>query len=80
MNDELTKHKEEFAAAFLQKTGLDPTMVVMICEGHFPNQTFWFRPKTKREIELETKSENTLETLRYCPECPCENCKNRRNK
>jgi hypothetical protein len=69
----------QFAAAFSQQIGLDPTRVVLIVEGFYPDQKFWFRPKTDKEIELDSKSEMGIAgNSPYCPECPCENCKLKR--
>lgn len=76
---DMQKHIEEFAAAFLKHTNItDPTKVVMMKQGMFPNEQIWFREKTENEIKLNSKSETTIEDLCFCPVCPCKFCMERR--
>jgi hypothetical protein len=75
----LNEHIEKFAAAFIKETGLDASKVVMVQQDIWSKEAkIWFRAKTEKEIELDKRSETTIEQLRFCPECPCEFCKAKR--
>lgn len=67
---EINKHVEEFAAAFIQKTDLDPTTVKMVTQvkGDL-SRVIWFEPfPTGSEIEIyrirAEKAEVDLAALR----------------
>ncbi len=79
-NRDLKIHIEEFAAAFIKKTGLDPSSAVMISRSYGDEQSISFRAKTEKEIELEKMSEVTVEKLRFCPVCPCPECQHKRSR
>lgn len=58
-DEELTNHREEFAAAFITKHNINPDEAVLVTQGYYPNQKHWFTKKSERELELQKRIERS---------------------